>query len=466
MRVAILTLLLLASCGSPPPPKTEAAKVAAPATATTTAAAPQAGAPEIELAQTIVKELEAGDFAKVLTHLTETSRAATSDAAIREAWESIIRDAGKFRGVEKIAATTGLGFTVVAVRCKTDRAAFEVRVLVNANATSAKGGALAAAGVVVSHVWDPPAYADPTKFKEEGGTVGSGRSALPATLTMPIGAGPFPAVVLVAGTTSSDHDGTAGGTKVFRDLAWGLSSRGIAVLRYDKRTSVRGKELAKDDALTIKDEAIDDATDAVLQLEKNPAVDKKRVFVLGHGEGGRLAPKIAEEAKGVAGVVMLGAPARSLEDQLVANATYLAKLDGTVSPEEKEALATVAKAVARAKSPRLSRSTPAKDLPLGLPASYWLSLRKYEPAKSARRFKAPLLIFFADRDFEATADDARRWKRALAGRPKLTTKSCATCNHLFVSGSGPSEPAEYGKPANVAAETIDELARFITAPPP
>jgi hypothetical protein len=137
-----------------------------------------------------------------------------------------------------------------------------------------------------------------------------------------------------------------------------------------------------------------------------------------------------------------------------------------VSPEEKETLAVVAKAVARAKSPRLARSTPAKDLPLGLPASYWLSLRKYEPVKSARKLKAPLLLFFADRDFETTADDARRWKRALAGRPKLTTKSCASCNHLFVTGSGASEPAEYGKPANVGAETIDELARFVTQPSP
>jgi dienelactone hydrolase len=467
MRAALVTLVLLASCGSSPPPKAEATPVAAPTTAAATTAAPaRAGAPEVELAQTIVKELGATEFDKVLTHLTETSRAATTDAALREAWESMARDTGTFRGVEKIAATTGLGFTVVSLRCKTDRAAFEVRVLFNANATTTKDSELAATGVVVSHVWDPPTYADPSKFKEEGSTVGSGRSALPATLTTPLGAGPFPAVVLVPGTAPSDRDGTAGGTKIFRDIAWGLSSRGIAVLRYDKRTSLKGKELAKDDALTIKDEAIDDAADAVAQLEKNPAIDKKRVFVVGHGEGGRLAPKIAEDASAVAGVVMLAAPSRPLEDQVVLRATYLAKLDGTVSPEEKESLATVTKAAARAKSPRLARGAPAKDLPLGLPASYWLSLRKIDPVKSARKIKAPLLVLSADRDFEATPDDARRWKRALAGRPKLTTKSCATCNHLFVGGSGTSDPAEYGKPANVAAETIDELARFVTQPSP
>lgn len=465
MRAALPPFLVLVlSCGGAPPPQVSPS-AAAPTTSTLVAAAPaapRAGTREVELAQTIVKELESGEPDKVLTHLTETSRAATSESALRDAWTNMNRDAGTFRSVEKIGATTGLGFTVVSLRCKTDRAAFEVRVLFNANGTTARSDALFANGVVVSHVWDPPSYADATKFKEEGSTVGSGRSSLPATLTMPLGPGPFPAAVLVAGTTASDGDATAGGTKVFRDLAWGLASRGIAVLRYDKRSSLHGKELAKDEALTFQDASIDDAADAVTQLAKNPLVDKKRVFVVGHGEGGRLAPKIAEQAPHVAGVVLLAAPARALEDQLVLQATYVAKLDGSLSPEEKESLGALGKTVARAKSPRLSRSTPAKDLPLGLPASYWLSLRTYQPVKSARKIKAALLLYSAERDFEATVEDAKRWKRALAGRPKLTVRSCAACNHLLVAGTGPSAPAEYSAPANVAVEVVDELARFVT----
>ncbi|CAN5818315.1 hypothetical protein BH24ACI5_BH24ACI5_24340 [soil metagenome] len=129
--------------------------------------------------------------------------------------------------------------------------------------------------------------------KESEVTVGTGQWALPATLTMPVGPGPVPAVVLVHGSGPGDRDATVGQIKQFKDLALGLASRVIAVLRYDKRTRVHANLMRELPGLTVKDETIDDAIAAVQVLRSTPGVDPNRIVVLGHSLGGMLVPRIA-----------------------------------------------------------------------------------------------------------------------------------------------------------------------------
>ena len=89
-----------------------------------------------------------------------------------------------------------------------------------------------------------PPYAKPAALQEREVQVGVGEWALPGTLTMPVGDGPFPAVVLVHGSGPNDRDETIGPSKPFCDLACGLASRGVAVLRYEKRTKQHVAKLA------------------------------------------------------------------------------------------------------------------------------------------------------------------------------------------------------------------------------
>ena len=141
-----------------------------------------------------------------------------------------------------------------------------------------------------------PAYVDRKSFRAQAVTVGSGEWALPGTLTMPDGAGPFPAIVLIHGSGPNDRDETIGPNKPFRDLAEGLPSRGIAVLRYEKRTRQHsGKMAALKDTLTVKEEVTDDALLAVALLRKTEKIDSRRVFILGHSLGGMMVPRIAEK---------------------------------------------------------------------------------------------------------------------------------------------------------------------------
>ena len=88
------------------------------------------------------------------------------------------------------------------------------------------------------------------------------------------------------GSGPNDRDESVGGAKPFRDLAWGLASKGMVVLRYDKRTKVYPQQFAASADIHREDETVDDAVAAAELLRTLPEVDPGRVFVLGHSLGG------------------------------------------------------------------------------------------------------------------------------------------------------------------------------------
>src|SRR5690606_9612075 len=132
----------------------------------------------------------------------------------------------------------------------------------------------------------------------------------------------------------TDRDETALMNKPFRDLAWGLASRGIAVFRYDKRTYVHAQAMAADLDMTVDDETIVDAVEAVRMLRARD--DISRVYVAGHSQGGKLAPYMALEEPGIDGIILLAANARSIGELTLAPIDYL--LSGYAAPCTEAAL--------------------------------------------------------------------------------------------------------------------------------
>jgi hypothetical protein len=153
--------------------------------------------------------------------------------------------------------------------------------------------------------WERPAYSKPDSFREREVTIGNDDWKLPGTLTVPVGAGPFPAVVLVHGSGPNDRDETVGGSRLFKDLAEGLASRNIAVLRYEKRTKQYSMRMAGMHGMTIDDETSDDAVRAAEFLRTQKEIDPKRVYLAGHSLGGYIAPRIATDDGKLAGLIML-----------------------------------------------------------------------------------------------------------------------------------------------------------------
>ena len=125
------------------------------------------------------------------------------------------------------------GFVRVRIPIICERGGFTVRMAVDSQG-ALQGLRLAATEGIAA--WTPPSYANPKKFAEHDVTVGSGPLAVPGTLSLPYGHRKRPGVVLLPPMGSFDRDETSGLNKPLKDLAWGLASRGVAVLRFDMVT--------------------------------------------------------------------------------------------------------------------------------------------------------------------------------------------------------------------------------------
>jgi hypothetical protein len=148
---------------------------------------------------------------------------------------------------------------------------------------------------------------------------------LSGTLTQPTGDGPFPAIVLVSGTGHNTRDEDVWGHKVFLVLADALNRKGFAVLRYDKR-GVGGSSGNYDPATTA--DFASDAGAAVAWLKTQAQIDASRIGVLGHSEGGIIAPAVAAEDKSVAFVIMIAGPCIRGDKLFVLQSAMTAKAYG------------------------------------------------------------------------------------------------------------------------------------------
>ena len=409
-----------------------------------------------------VAALTAREFAKVETEFDEKMTAAAT-GRLAAMWTRLLAQAGAWKQCSADSRVVAIaGKQMVITACEFERATVDVQFAFDrAGRISGFTFRPVTPAAPAAVPYSTPAYANPRSYAEEETTVGSGEWALPATLAMPAGDGPFPAVVLVHGSGPNDRDETVGSNKPFKDLALGLASRGVAVLRYDKRTKVHAaKAAAAQPTFTVREEVIDDALEAVKALRARRGIDPAQVFVLGHSLGGMLVPRIAAADPSIAGFIVLAGPARSVEDALVMQTRHLANADGAISPDEQKAIEEASAVGERVRALR-PEDAASRERIFGATPSYWLDLRGYDPPAAAKDVKAPMLILQGERDYQVTGDDFAKWKSALGSRADVLFRSYPALNHLFIAGSGPAGPAEYRIPGHVAEEVISDIANWV-----
>ena len=399
------------------------------------------------------------DFAGAVSKYDVTMTLALPEPKLREAWQAVQKQAGPFKKQLRTRVEELGGYQAVFVSCQFERMTLDVKMVFDAQ------NKVAGLFFVPSQppLAEAPSYARTNAFREKDFTVGSGEWALPGTLTLPVAAAtPLPAVVLVHGSGPNDRDETILANKPFRDLAWGLASKGIAVLRYEKRTKQYASKLAAASIskLTVQEETIDDALTAAAQLRATDGIDAKRIFILGHSMGGMVAPRIGQADPKLAGLIILAGSTRPLEDLVVEQTRYLLSLEGKISTEGQSKLDELEVEVAKVKKLTVADAS-SSTLLLHAPPSYWLDLREHDPVAAAKALKQPLLILQGGRDYQVTETDFNGWKNGLGSKPTVTFKLYPSLNHLFIAGEGKSTPAEYERPGHVAEAAVTDIAAWI-----
>jgi dienelactone hydrolase len=408
-------------------------------------------------AEALVDALATAHFSSAVEGFNATMKSALPPEKLKENWRGLERQAGAYQRRIGTRVINQNGIKIVFVSCQFDRTVVDVKVAFDNEEL------IAGLFFVPGKPLGPATRASPpATVLETEVTVGTGKWILPGTLTLPlpVHAKPFAGVVLVHGSGPNDRDESVGMNKPFRDLAWGLAQRGIAVLRYDKRTRVYGAKLGSIHPFTVEDEVVDDARAAVELLRTTAGIDGQRIFVLGHSLGGTLAPRIVTANSSIAGIIIMAGATRKLEDAMLEQARYLMSLNGEISAQDELKLTDLEAQVSKIK--KLSAiEADDRGAILGAPPAYWLDLRNYDPVASATALVIPVFVLQGARDYQVTTAEFEDWKKALGAKPVCAFKLYPKLNHLFMAGEGPSVPSEYDQPGHVDESVIADIAEWI-----
>ncbi len=335
-----------------------------------------------------------------------------------------------------------------------------------------------AASLVLKRPQEPK---PPFPYDSRDVTFANGLITLAGTLTLPRSAGPHAAVVLISGSGPQNRDEAVMGHRPFLVLSDYLTRQGIAVLRYDDRGVA--KSTGTFETATSADFA-SDAEAAVAYLKTLPEIDAKHIGLIGHSEGGIVAPIVATHSKDVAFVVLMAGVGVPIDELLRAQSRLLLQASGADSAyiAQNEALSTRLFAIAktepdentREKKLREAVDTFVKELPaaeqtmsteekadlegsIQMVNSTWMRyLLSYDPAATLRKVKVPVLAVNGELDLQVPpSQNLPAIQKALTegGNKDVTVVELPKLNHLFqVATTG--APSEYG----TIEETMAPLA--------
>lgn len=355
---------------------------------------------------------------------------------VRVAWLGADSAVAVLGGVEIRARVSAagrlLGAVVPSQRLSIDRAAGPVSVTFRAPDYSAPAGA--------------PYTAEEVRVPHPSGFTLAGTLTLPSRRS-----GRVPAVVTITGSGLEDRDEAipiVAGYRIFRQVADTLGRRGIAVLRMDDRSY--GGSGGNAQSATSQDFATDIEA-AVAYLRTRPEIDPERIALVGHSEGGIIAPMVAASDRRIRAAVLIAGTAwdgrRVIDSQL----RYAAEHDSTLTPARRDSML----AKSRAQVDAMARTIPWMRYFLG-----------YDPLPAARRVTQPVLILQGGNDRQVTPEQAPALAAAIraGGNRDVTVRVFPGLNHLMVPDPT-GNPARYSSlpSPKVSPEVLGAMADWLVA---
>ena len=409
----------------------------------------------------LLEYIRAGEEEEALGMMDDTMRGALTEQ-IAGMWAQLAALGGEFEGAGHYSALEEGGYEIILLELRFDQMSLIQRTVFDEEGQVA--GLFFAPGSI-----EPEAGEDTVPgLKELPLTVDAGEGyPLDGLLTLPEGEA-LAGVVLVHGSGPSDMDESIGANAPLRDLARGLAARGIASLRYDKRTFSWGAQMAQEEdfyRLTADEETVNDAAQALLLMRERPELEGKPVYLLGHSLGAMLASYIGTQAEAPDGYILLAGSPRKLWEIIAEQ--NLAAADELEAAGDKANAAMVRDIVAAEREKAAATDELADDdTVFGLPLPYLRHLDAIDAAALHLDDQKPVLVLQGERDRQVTMDDFELWQEKLADHSAAAFISYPELNHLF--GDYQSDPlpfsqlmAEYAVRTPVDKRVIRDIAEFM-----
>ncbi len=403
-------------------------------------------------------------YDKAYTYFDTTITKQFSRENLESTWNSIQSQLGKFEKIVKVDTPYYQGNKLVVLTSKFENMYIDIRFTYNQNKN------IIGFFFVPNNefaVYTQPDYVNLDNFNIQKITFGKKEWELHGELDIPKKPANnptklFPVVIMLSGSGPNDMDESIAKNKPFRDLAWGLASKGIASFRYNKRTKEHPRKIIEIiDKFTLWDEVIEDALEAINKIANNPDINPRRIYVLGHSLGASSIPRVDEKDKGIKGFILMAGNSGPLQNLILKQFKYIFSIDGKISDEEQTKLDTLKAEIDRVNSKNLTKDTPMDLLPLSTPASYWLDIRDYYPAKLAKNIRVKMLILQGGRDYQVPPSEFNIWKKELKNKPNVKFKLYPKLNHLFMEGKGKSTPDEYLIENHIPEYVINDIVKWI-----
>lgn len=276
---------------------------------------------------------------------------------------------------------------------------------------------------------------------------------------------PVPAVVFVHGSGSSNMDEKVYKLTPFKDLAEGLAQRGIASIRYDKRSFAHPFKLLKETDLTVRQETIEDAILAADLLKQHPSIDSEKVFIAGHSMGGMLAPRIDAEGGNFRGLILLAGSPRKLEDILLYQTRETLSLSGKLVRFILEKQIKTLEATFAGLYDLTDEESKARKIGGGTTAYYFKEMGEHSVEGYLAQLTKPILVMQGSKDFQVKADvDFVMYQELLADHPDASFRLYDNLNHCFVPsvfGRIDKAKQEYAVEQHIGHEVISDIADWI-----
>ena len=305
---------------------------------------------------------------------------------------------------------------------------------------------------------------------------------LAATVTIPPGKGPFPAVLLIAGSGRNDRDESLPmfGHSPFLVLSDYLTRKGIVVLRADKRGV--GKS-GGDYATATTSDFASDVKAGVAYLEARPEVDHHRIGLIGHSEGGVIAPMVAAADPSVAFIVMMAGPGVPGEDIIVEQTLLIAEASGESheeaekgAAEERQILTLVKQHVDDSELAKKLREVLGDKVPEAtinaqikvLSSPWYREFIQFDPATALRNVTCPVLALIGEKDLQVPPDQnlpAIRKALEASGNKNVEVDELPGLNHLFQPAKT-GAPSEYGEiELTISPIALEKISSWILKQP-